>query len=437
MSQKFSGACSLAFALCRAASTPISLALVAPLAISIDYAQAAETAPLQLQDAFDRAAAFDPGLRAAGAGVEAAEGGLRQARARPNPTLGIETENFGGKNDLRNFNGAETTFSVSQEVEFGGKRRARIRLAERALSGAELDRVLRGLDLFRDVQLAYFEALAAEENASIDRERVATAEEVAKAVSRRVNAARDPVMASARAEAGVAAARIEATRSAANAANARAKLAAFWGGDQTFDLSTTENGLPRAVDHEHPLVDDSNPDLARLSASRDMASAAVVLEKSLAYQNPTISMGYRRFEERSGDGAFVAGVTVPIGVFDRNQGAIAKARAEERRAGFDLEAARLNLMREFAGLQRALASDAVAVSSLEKDVIPQAAKALSLARDGYGRGAFSYLDVLDAQRALSEARLQRVEALKSYHSNEAALDRLTARFAVASKEKQQ
>jgi len=97
----------------------------------------------------------------------------------------------------------------------------------------------------------------------------------------------------------------------------------------------------------------------------------------------------------------------------------------------------LNLMREFAGLQRALASDAVAVSSLEKDVIPQAAKALSLARDGYGRGAFSYLDVLDAQRALSDARLQRVEALKSYHSNEAALDRLTARFAVASKEKQQ
>jgi len=113
------------------------LALVAPLAISIDYAQAAETAPLQLQDAFDRAAAFDPGLRAAGAGVEAAEGGLRQARARPNPTLGVETENFGGKNDLRNFNGAETTFSVSQEVEFGGKRRARIRRAERALSGAE------------------------------------------------------------------------------------------------------------------------------------------------------------------------------------------------------------------------------------------------------------------------------------------------------------
>ena len=64
-------------------------------------------------------------------------------------------------------------------------------------------------------------------------------------------------------------------------------------------------------------------------------------------------------------------------------------------------------------------------------MIPQAERALELAQDGYNRGAFSYLDVLEAQRALSDARQNRVDSLRSYHSNEAALDRLTARFGEA------
>jgi cobalt-zinc-cadmium efflux system outer membrane protein len=107
------------------------------------------------------------------------------------------------------------------------------------------------------------------------------------------------------------------------------------------------------------------------------------------------------------------------------------SQAEQRRAEFDLEAGRRAIAREFASLERALASESAAVRSTERDVIPQAERALAFAQDGYNRGAFSYLDVLEAQRALSDARQARVEALRSYHNNEAALDRLTARFAEA------
>ena len=157
--------------------------------------------------------------------------------------------------------------------------------------------------------------------------------------------------------------------------------------------------------------------------------AAAKLERSQAYRNPTLSLGYRRFEDRNGDGAMVAGISIPLGVFDRNQGSIARARSEVLRAEYDLEAGRRIVLREFATLQRALASEAEAVRATEQDVIPQAERALALAQDGFNQGAFSYLDVLEAQRALSDARQRRVEALRSYFSNEAALDRLTARFA--------
>jgi cobalt-zinc-cadmium efflux system outer membrane protein len=187
--------------------------------------------------------------------------------------------------------------------------------------------------------------------------------------------------------------------------------------------------LPRAEDHEHNAPSDSSPDIARLIASRDAATASVRVERSLSWQNPTLSFGYRRYEDRNGDGALVAGLSVPLGIFNRNQGAVARARAEERQAELSIEASRRAILREYTSLSGTIAAEAIAIRSNEEDVIPQAERALDLAQDGYNRGAFSYLDVLEAQRSLSDARQARVDSLRSYHTNEAALDRLTARFA--------
>lgn len=413
------------------AAAPAGLATFGAAAALVAAAPAfaQQGAPLTLDSALARAIETDPGLQAAFAGVDAARGDLRQARTRPNPDLSVEVENFNGPGDLRGLQGAETTFALSQEVELGGQRRARINLADRELHGAELDRVLAGLDLLREVQTAYFEALAAQQKVVIARERLATAEELNQSVARRVAAARDPLMAGARAEAGLAEARVALARAEAEAQSARARLATYFGGDDGFALASPALDLPAPDGHGHEALGDASPDLARLAAERARADAAVRVERSLAWQNPTLSLGYRRFEDRDGEGALVAGFSIPLGVFDRNQGARARAEADRRRAEFLLEAGRRALAREYATLQRAMTADAAAVRASQDSVIPQAERALALAQDGYNRGAFSYLDVLDAQRALTDAREARVEALLSFHTNEAALDRLTARFA--------
>jgi len=414
------------FVAIRIAAPSSALLVAAPVA-----ARETIVAQLVFPDALTRALEADPGLKAAGAGVEAAEGGVRQARVRSNPVLSTDVENFNGPGDLKGFSSAETTFTLSQEIDVSGQRSARVDLAKRELQGARLDAVLRRLDIARDVQTAFFDALAMQELVVIARERLGTAEAVNTAVSRRVNAARDPLMAGARSEAGVAEARIALTRAQADLANARAKLASFWGGAEDFTLSNVDFALNVQLDHAHDLDPARNPDLARLSAERDRFAAAASVERSKAWANPTLSVGYRRFEDRNGDGALVAGVSIPLGVFDRNQGAVAQARAKEKRAAYDLEAGRLAIAREYAALQRALSAEAASVLSIEQEVIPQAERALKLARDGYNQGAFSYLDVMEAQRALSNAREARVNSLRSYHANEAALDRLTARFADA------
>ncbi|MFW6027388.1 MAG: TolC family protein, partial [bacterium] len=96
-----------------------------------------ETPPvLTLEEATARALDASPGLRAAGAGVEAAEGSAWQARVRPNPELGFEAENILGSGELSGFEGGEYTLGIGQRIELGGKRRARIAVAEGAQESA-------------------------------------------------------------------------------------------------------------------------------------------------------------------------------------------------------------------------------------------------------------------------------------------------------------
>lgn len=401
--------------------------------MSFSASALAQDAPLTLDDALRRAEASDPRLRSAEAGVAAAEAGRVQARARPNPVLEADVENFGGTDSLRGFDGAETTFRLSQPIERGGRRQARIALAGSELDAAQRDALIRRLDVFEEVQRAYFEALAAEELVDIATERLTTAQSLQRAVDRRVAVARDPLMAGARAAAGSGEAKIALERAQRDAANARATLASFWGGDEGFALSEAFLELPGVQTHAHDTPAGGGPDMARAEADRERSVAALRLERSRAFADPVLSFGWRRFGE-TGETGLVAGVSIPLGVHDRNRGGIARAEAEQRRAAFDADAARLRLKREGDALVRRLSSAKANVLALDRDVIPPAERALALARDGYNQGAFSYLDVLEAQRALTAAREARVEALLNFHQIEAALDRLTARFAERSEE---
>lgn len=58
--------------------------------------------------------------------VDRAEGLARQARAYPNPTVSVMTENVGGQRPYNRFGRAENTLQVNQPLELFGKRSARI-----------------------------------------------------------------------------------------------------------------------------------------------------------------------------------------------------------------------------------------------------------------------------------------------------------------------
>lgn len=77
--------------------------------------------------------------------------------------------------------------------------------------------------------------------------------------------------------------------------------------------------------------------------------------------------------------------------------------------------------------QRAAQNALASMADIDEKLLPEAIRALELAQDGYDRGAFSYLEIIDAQRTLAELREQRLGHVETFILNEAALARVTGR----------
>ncbi|MCA0357485.1 MAG: TolC family protein [Proteobacteria bacterium] len=397
--------------------------LVTALALATPLSASAE--PLGLSDALSRAAKADPARPALAARLQAAEAGVRQAAVRPNPVVGIEVEDLAGTGRYSLIDRAQATLYYQQSQERGRKREARTALARGDIVLVRLRDDVRMLDLLHEVEVAWIEAIAAEAEARLAADRLALAERARSEVDRRVKVARDPLFAGARAEAQVAEAASALAEAKARAANTRRALAAFWSGGEIEIDPTPLEDLSAADKVAGPA---SPSDLALLEAGRSLAAAKVRVEQSKAVQDPTWRAGLRYLND-GGDVAAIIGGSIPLGRYDTNRGAIDQARAAQTAADLDLIGAKATLERKIAATQTSIAQKAGVARRVAAEIIPANARTVDLVREGFNRGGFSYLDVIEAQKALIEARQRRLAILKSFQLDRAQLDRLTGAHA--------
>jgi outer membrane protein, heavy metal efflux system len=381
---------------------------------------------LSLEQALARAAGVDPALPGLDARSRAGDAAVRQADVRPNPTLGLMVENLptlGGGDILGR---TETTLSYEQRIERGGDRPARVDLARGESALVQAEAAIRRLDRLEQVHRAWAEALGAQADLEIARDRLALAERFQTEVQRRVDMARDPLFAGARAEAELAQAQIDFDQAEIQVRLTRATLARFWTGTSDFTLNPVDfedTGASRDVAGRATEID-----LAVLGAQRDVARARVRLEQARATPDATVSVGVRHFWEGQ-DLGLVVGGSIPLGRYDRNEAAIDRARFDSLAAEADMAALREEREREIARLQVLLASRALEARRIADETLPQAERAVTLVRDGFNRGGFTYNDVIAAQTALLATRARRVAVLKQFHLDRARLDRLTGAHA--------
>ena len=403
------------YALCLAA-------LVGLAAPRLSAQGAAAPDSLTLSEALARARSASPAVQAARLEADARRALVRQAARRPNPTLSADLENVGAELD----EGVPITVRLAHTLELGGDRAARRALAEREAAAGTIAAGAADLDLSAEVRARYATAFAAQVRAALLRETLAIADSVAAVVAVQVEVGdRSPVDLT---RAAVARAEVDAEALQADAAlvAALARLAALWGGAPVPGaVAELPPPLPRSAAED---AFGRTPALARLRAEADRQAAAAALARAEGFPDITVSAGVRPFLS-SGDGSrvgFVAGVALPLPVFDRRGDAVQAALLRQRAVEAQHEAALLDARAAVWAARARLTAALAAAGAYRRSVVPGAVSVAERVAEGYREGKFDVLDVLDAQRTLALARAALADADADAHRAASDLDRLLA-----------
>jgi cobalt-zinc-cadmium efflux system outer membrane protein len=402
---------------------PASMRVLVLCAVSVMSAVAAgETAVLTLEQALARASSEGSATLIAVSERERAAARARQARAWENPTLSVEVENVLGRGPYRDFDAAESTVSLSQPLPLGGGRGARVRAAQSDEQAATAALALAALELRRDVAIVYAEAIAADRLAGIARERAALGAQTRAAVERRHAAGLESDLQRARVEVETAGMQADARRRAAAALAQRRALAAHWR-EATVTAALDEAWFDAAPATAFDVASDVAPTHPRLVVARarvEQARAEIEAARRAPFSGLEATVGTRRSEDApSSDRAWLLGLSMPLPLWDRNEGGVAEARAALQAAEFDLERAARDLVaeREAALAERDAAT--LEVDALRLSGLPSSKSFAHLAAQGYEAGRLSLIERLDAERALVQTHELLVAARLRLRQSEA------------------
>jgi len=385
-------------------------------------AQTSQDKPLYA--VFDAVLKNSPLLHSGVAAVDVAKAGATQAALRPNPSASFEVENFSGNNEFSGVNNAEMTIGFTQEVEIAGKRRLRREVSGYDVSIAHQNAMASALSLLAEAHQTYAAYVIAEERVALAEKRRALADKMHDAVKKRVRVAVASDIQHTQADIEQHTAGIEKSKAERDLRNAVLRLERLTATNMAqfaadTDFLKTIPDIPPEDMFVTSIVD--LPQMHLLKLKELQAQSISELARSNAVPNPTIGLGVRRLNDADRS-AFLASISFPLPVFDRNQGKRQEARALREQTEFDKRAGELlwteTARNIHAGLQVAVQN----VLSYRDKIIPGAQKAYEQAAQGYEAGRFSFLQMLNAQRTLYEAQGDYLSNLLALHEAKAQAD---------------
>lgn len=383
--------------------------------------------PFSLSQAVQAALATNPDLAGFAFELRAQDARTEAADLRPAPTLSATVENVLGNGEHGGLNTAETTFALSQVVELGGKRQARVGAAQ---SGRELIAVTEQaaqLDVLAEVTRRFIHVAGDQEQLALTQNATALARETVQAVTVRVNAAKAPDAELRRARITLARAEVEQEHAEHELGTSRRKLAAMWGdGEARFGAVTADlYTLPRPAPFESLLARlDANPDFVRFASEARLRDAEIRLAEAKRRADVTFSGGLRHLEE-TGDQALVFGFSLPLGAGRAAAPAIAEATALRDLSAARRDAAAVRAKAQLYALHQELRHAITETELLRGTVLPQMAGALDETRYAYERGRYGYLEWVEAQREFIAIRRSLIEAAVNAQVFQAEIERLT------------
>ena len=400
---------------------------VALALLAVPAASAQSQRTLTLPQALQRALAANPRLTEAEREIGMAAGRRVQAAAIPNPEVSFELDNAFGSGDFRDLNSAETTLQLSQLIELGGKREARIAAGTAELEAARWQRAAIRLDILSETAIAFFGVLSAQRRIEIYDHQIASLDRLTPLLQRRVEAGASSSAEIARAQVAADLVRAERERATTSLAIGRLELATLMGiGAPNFSHVTGDLarvGIPPGFRSVLTAIE-RNPQLIRWTAIRAQRDAELLIARLKPVPDLQAGVAWRRFRATN-DSAVKLGVSIAIPVWDQNLGGIAEAQESRAKVEAERASAKAALILTLGRAYETLKGAAREIELLRNSIIPNARKAVEGIESGYSLGRFSLLELLDVQNTVTEAAVRELEVLVNFHTSVATIEGLT------------
>lgn len=421
---------SLSLVLSGCATKPPAVDASPPIVATMPSTRAASmnepTGSLTLRAALALALTEHPELAPFAWQVRAGEARILQAGLRLNPELGLQVEDVLGTGNFSGGREAQTTLQLSQAIELGGKRTARRNVASRARAITQSEYELKRVEVLGDVTQRFIQVVANQHALDLALTNRQLADDALRTVRERVTAGKGSALEERKAQLALARGELLVEGARHELSAARKKLAVSWRNtNPVFDRAEADLFARQAV----PLFEEllarlsESPEILRWVSEKKLREAEIKLTDARRVPNVTVGGGVRRLEG-PGNEALVFGVSMPLPIFDRNQGGAAEARALLDRTEADQKAAEVRLGAVLLGFYEEMAHDAHVMEGLEKEILPKAEEALAISREGFAQGRFSFLEVLDAQRSIFEVKQEYIQTATTYHQFLVEMERL-------------
>jgi cobalt-zinc-cadmium efflux system outer membrane protein len=394
------------------------------------------TAGISFDQIAQTALAQNKGLQAAREQLRQAVGRLKQAALRPNPSLDVSSAT-----DVLFANEGENGFGVtlSQPFELGGKRAKRIQVAEAEVELANAEIADSERQLIGQLRAAYLRAVETAARLNFFESNRGLNQQMAQVMTVRLSSGD-----ASRLESHLLQAennRLEAQRLSAESQLMQEmfelrKLAGISPADE-FSLEALPTTVSRSRETESDLIEAAfrnRPDLRAARVREALANAGVILARaqvaptivgSVRYgRDPNISRFATATQPRAfeKDSVLEFGVSIPLPLWNREQGSIQEAASKVSQATAEREALENTIRMEVTAASRRYDSAVRSLELIRGGVVGEAEAGFSITQLAYRLGDAKLTDVIFQQRSLIDAQLAELAAQAELAIAQANLD---------------
>jgi cobalt-zinc-cadmium efflux system outer membrane protein len=324
----------------------------------------------------------------------------------------------------------ENVIRTDVVFEAPGKRARRLEVAEQALSVAELQVVNTMRTIVVDVQSAFVDVALAKENLALARESLQAFNDLVRVNTERVRTGDLAQVELTRSRLAALQFQNDVRLQEARLVVARNKLKIVIGrtgpeaidvaGDLRRDVVSVDVGALRTrALQQRPDVQAARRDQAR-------STADIRLQIAQGKIDYTVSGELHRQQDPNAIGNLYAMyVSVPVPIFNRNQGEIERARQEERQIEARIRALEADVSNEVQAAYETYAASRDVVTTIEGQMLAQARDVRSTTEYAYRRGEASFVEFLDAVRAFNDTMQSYNSARAEYARSLYTLDATT------------